>query len=202
MGVASIQHDVTGLPHSKVLHGRCRRLETATSSAQAWKQSLPHVCQGTRSVLPSRGKMLYSHSPPPTHLGSAVFHLHYNRPWCHPTTLQNLPSIELPASGRDCSWGWQMKWCPSLKIDQARMIQISEEAALTPQEWQNLAINSVHHKDKQRKKTHLATTATVATAIIPANDNNLCWPHHGLPIPCQLVPAPAINISLFCTQRK
>lgn len=32
------------------------------------------------------------------------------------------------------------------------MIQISEEAAaLTPQEWQNLAINSVHHKDKQEK---------------------------------------------------
>lgn len=31
------------------------------------------------------------------------------------------------------------------------MIQISEEAALTPQEWQNLAINSVYHKDKQEK---------------------------------------------------
>lgn len=62
------------------------------------------------------------------------------------------------------------------------MIQISEGAALTPQEWQNLAINSLHHKDtqeknkpkKQKKENHLATTATVATAIIPANDNNLC----------------------------
>lgn len=53
------------------------------------------------------------------------------------------------------------------------MIQISEGAALTPQEWQNLAINSVHHKDtreKNKTKNHLATTATVATAIIPAND--------------------------------
>lgn len=62
-----------------------------------------------------------------------------------------MPSIELPASGRDCNGGWEMKLCPALKIDQARMIQISEGVALTPQEWQNLAINSLHHKDTQEK---------------------------------------------------
>lgn len=31
------------------------------------------------------------------------------------------------------------------------MIQNSEWAALTPREWQNLARNSVHHKDMQGK---------------------------------------------------
>lgn len=190
----------------------CPTPRSYVAGVESWRQPPAlHEPEAVPSPMSAKGcpsltwqDILHSHPPPRPHSGTAVFQLQYNRPQCHPSTLQNLLSIEIPAPGRDCNWGWEMKLCPSLKIDQGRMIQISEEAALTPQEWQNLAINSVHHKDTQEKrnKNHLATTATVATAIIPANDNNLCWPHCGLPTPCQLVLAPAINISLFCTQRK
>lgn len=59
-------------------------------SAKGHWVSFPHVAR---------------HSSPPTHLGTVVFQLQYSRPQSHPTTLKNLLSIELPASGRDCNWG-------------------------------------------------------------------------------------------------
>lgn len=53
--------------------------------------------------------------------------------------------------GQSLSLGLGNEVVSLLKNNQARMIQISEGAALTPQEWQNLAINSVHHEDTQEK---------------------------------------------------
>lgn len=110
------------------------------ADVESWRQPPAlHKHEAAPSPMSDKGEgMSFPHvaghiaqpSTTSSHLGTAVFQLQYNRPSCHPTTLQNLLSIELPASDRDCNWGWEMKLCPSLKIDQARMIQISEEAAL------------------------------------------------------------------------
>lgn len=79
--VAYIWHGATSLPHSKVLCGRCGKLETAASSAQAWKQSqAPCLPRDKGCPFLTWQDMLHTHSPPPTHLGTAVFQLQYNRP--------------------------------------------------------------------------------------------------------------------------